>query len=304
MERVSPLLSLDEMSVPDTLAVGSTSVPSGQRPFWRRPPRPGRGAAWVLAVVLVIVLVAGVALWRAQHRGPAPLSQADVAKAVQSALAQQQQQQRAAPPDAATAYQTILPSLVTIVDSKASPQSDSAAAAKTELGAGVVIDAQGEILTALHVIAGGGTITVQFGDGTKATASVLKREPASDIAVLGVDKLPSVVVPAVMSGGAGIGDAVFAVGNPLGLEDSLSAGVVSALNRTISTASGKTLKGLIQFDAAVNPGNSGGPLLDKEGHVVGIVTGLANPAQQAFFVGLGFAVPIETAGGAAGGPSK
>jgi S1-C subfamily serine protease len=94
------------------------------------------------------------------------------------------------------------------------------------------------------------------------------------------------------------------VGHPLGLQDSLSSGVVSALNRTIRPKGGQTLKGLIQFDAAVNPGNSGGPLLDRDGHVVGIVTGLANPSNQGFFVGIGFAVPIATAGGAAGGPSK
>jgi S1-C subfamily serine protease len=80
--------------------------------------------------------------------------------------------------------------------------------------------------------------------------------------------------------------------------------VVSAVDRSIRVGSGRTLEGLIQFDAAVNPGNSGGPLLNRDGQVVGIVTGLANPSEQSFFVGIGFAVPIATAGGVAGSPPQ
>jgi S1-C subfamily serine protease len=129
-------------------------------------------------------------------------------------------------------------------------------------------------------------------------------KPESDIAVLAPDQLPAVVVPAVMAGPPPVGDAVYAVGNPLGLTHSLTAGVVSATDRVIPTGRGTTLTGLIQFDAAVNPGNSGGPLLNRAGQVVGIVTALANPAKQDFFVGIGFAVPIATAGGAAGGPQQ
>jgi S1-C subfamily serine protease len=160
------------------------------------------------------------------------------------------------------------------------------------------------VLTALHVVQEADRIQLRFADGTRTTASVLRRQPEHDIAVLAPDRLPQVVVPAVLGGGAQVGDAVFPVGNPLGLEDSLTAGVVSALDRSIPTAGGVTLKGLIQFDAAVNPGNSGGPLLDRDGDVVGIVTALANPARQPYFVGIGFAVPIATASGTAGGPSK
>ena len=107
-------------------------------------------------------------------------------------------------------------------------------------------------------------------------------------------------MPAVLGGGAAIGDDAYAVGHPLGLSDSLSAGVVSGLNRTVPGGDGTTMKGLIQFDAAVNPGSSGGPLLNKAGQVVGIVTSLANPSQQGFFIGIGFAVPIENAAAAAG----
>jgi S1-C subfamily serine protease len=122
--------------------------------------------------------------------------------------------------------------------------------------------------------------------------------------VLAVDRLPEVVVPAVMAGPPPVGDTVFAVGSPLGLRGSLSAGVVSAADRAIAAPGGATLAGLIQFDAAVNPGNSGGPLLNRAGQVVGVVTALANPARQDFFVGIGFAVPIADAGGVAGGPQQ
>jgi S1-C subfamily serine protease len=101
-----------------------------------------------------------------------------------------------------------------------------------------------------------------------------------------------------------VGDEVFAVGHPLGLVGSLSAGVVSGLNRSFPLANGRTLGGMIQFDAAVNPGNSGGPLLNRNGQVIGIVTGLANPGGDDEFIGIGFAVPIATAGGAAGAPAR
>jgi S1-C subfamily serine protease len=121
--------------------------------------------------------------------------------------------------------------------------------------------------------------------------------------VLDIATLPAVVVPAVIGGATQIGAPVFAVGNQLGLTYSLTAGVVSGLDRSAKVPAegrraGSTLQGLIQFDAAVNPGSSGGPLVDSAGHVLGVVTGLANPSSQPYFVGVGFAVPIGSAGGA------
>ena len=119
------------------------------------------------------------------------------------------------------------------------------------------------------------------------------------------DGAPALIVPAVLGGGVRIGDQAFAVGNPLGLAASLSAGVISGLDRTVPLrANGQVLTGLIQFDAAVNPGSSGGPLLNRAGQVVGIVTALANPANQGSFSGIGFAVPLGAAGGGAGGPPR
>ncbi len=247
--------------------------------------------------------MAGLGFWRLNDdAGTVPLSRTDVDKAVRQGIARAQQQQRAAPPDATKAYRQISPSLVTVTTTERPVAGVSGF--DRALGTGVVINAQGAVLTALHVVEGGTAIRLRFADGTRASARVASSDPGSDIAVLVPDQLPQVVVPAVMGGAPQIGADVFAVGNPLGLEDSLSAGVVSQTGRRIRSENGRTLKGLIQFDAAVNPGNSGGPLLDRDGQVVGIVTALANPSRQPYFVGIGFAVPIQTAGGVAGGPQQ
>jgi len=252
----------------------------------------------LLYVAVAVVAVLGLGAWLLWPAGPPPLTPADVDKAVQRGLQQAQEQQRNAPPDATVADHTITPSLVIVTAQRTDPDNID-----TRLGSGVVINAAGAVLTALHVVEGASRIQLAFADGTTAGATVLVTKPESDIAVLAPDQLPDLVVPAVMAGPPPVGDAVYAVGNPLGLTHSLTAGVVSATDRSIPTGRGE-LSGLIQFDAAVNPGNSGGPLLNRAGQVVGIVTALANPANQDFFVGIGFAVPIATAGGAAGGPQQ
>jgi S1-C subfamily serine protease len=257
----------------------------------RRPPRR------VLAAVAAALAVLALGLF-ALTRGPdaPPLTKADVNAAVRDGIADAQRKAAEAPPDAAKAYQAALPSIVTI-----STEEDGGGHGT---GAGVVASRDGSILTALHVVDSASSVSVTFADGTRSSATVLKRDEANDIAVLAPAQLPQVLVPAVLGGGAQVGDAVFALGHPLGLSDSLTAGVVSALDRKVRVGADRTLDGLIQFDAAVNPGNSGGPLLNSAGQVVGIVTGLANPSQQGFFVGIGFAVPIATAGGAAGSPPQ
>jgi S1-C subfamily serine protease len=251
----------------------------------------------------VVGLSLALALWWINSAGPPPLTSADVDRAVQRGLEQAAQQERNTPPDGSIAYQAIGPSLVTVSTQRANGE-PGVGAIETGLGSGVVINAEGAVLTALHVVDGAGQIQVEFADGTVASARTVASQAENDIAVLAVDRLPEIVVPAVMAGPPPIGDTVFAVGNPLGLRRSLTAGVVSATNRGIGTDRGPTLNGLIQFDAAVNPGNSGGPLLNRAGQVVGIVTGLANPAKQDFFVGIGFAVPIAYAAGGAGGPQQ
>lgn len=168
-----------------------------------------------------------------------------------------------------------------------------------QLGTGVIVSDAGTILTANHVIAGGRTITVTFADGTTTSAIVANANPRMDIATLTAASLPQIVVPATLGGGADVGASVVAIGNPLGLTDSVSAGVISGLDRTADTDNGK-FSGLIQFDASVNPGSSGGPLLDVHAHIIGIVVSIADPDGKDAFAGIGFAVPISAALGSGG----
>lgn len=173
-----------------------------------------------------------------------------------------------------------------------------------ELGAGVIVDSQGDIITALHVVQGSTIVKLTFSDGTSTVGTIKSADTKHDIAVLSAARLPAIVTPEVLGGSPQVGSAVFAIGNPLGLVASLTAGVVSGLNRSFPISSGHKVSGMIQFDAAVNPGSSGGPLLNAQGQVIGIVEGLANAAGTNEFSGIGFAVPIGTAGQAAGAPPK
>jgi S1-C subfamily serine protease len=220
-----------------------------------------------------------------------------VREGVQQVLASQ----APSPATGSLVYAAVQPSLVLLQvkgDGPATPANDG-------IGSGVVVSDQGDILTALHVVSNATTITVTFSDGSTTGAIVTQREPENDIAVLKAATVPSTVVPATLGnpGAVQVGDDAFVVGNPLGLYGSISAGVVSGLQRTFEQPqTHQTLKGLIQVDAAINPGASGGALLNRDGQVVGIVTGLINPTQQNVFIGIGLAVPIDVAGGAAGLP--
>ena len=169
----------------------------------------------------------------------------------------------------------------------------------------MLIDQRGQILTALHVVDGAGEINVTFFDATTTRAVVVATDPSLDIAVLQVESLSPNVAPAILGNpnALRIGSEAYVVGNPFGLYGSLSVGVISGLERTfIDPETDERYEGLIQVDAAVNPGSSGGPLVDRAGHVVGIVTALLNPTGDDVFVGIGLAVPITLAGGAAGAP--
>ena len=170
-------------------------------------------------------------------------------------------------------------------------------------GSGVVIVNRGKILTSLHVVAGAGRIRVVFSDGLESDAKIISQQPENDLAVLQADTVPDDLAAATMRPKADLkyGDVVVAVGFPFGIGPSVTAGVVSGLKRSFRTADGGLLSNLIQFDAAVNPGSSGGPLLNAAGEVVGIVTAMLDPGGGGF-AGIGFAVPIETASAAAGTP--
>jgi len=170
-------------------------------------------------------------------------------------------------------------------------------------GTGVVIVDDGTILTNLHVVQGAKRIRLSFHEGLETEASVVGVRAEHDLAVLKAAKIPDDLFPATLRSTADlrIGDEVVAVGFPFGIGPSASAGVVSGLKREYRSSSGqRLLTNLIQFDAAANPGNSGGPLVTADGEVVGIVTGLLNPTESRVFIGIGFAVPIENAAQAVG----
>jgi S1-C subfamily serine protease len=188
-------------------------------------------------------------------------------------------------------YRQVVPSVVLITTSKGS------------LGSGAIVTDTGTVLTAHHVVAGGGDISILFADGTKTAATVAAANPKMDVATLTPEKLPEVVVPATLGGGVAVGSDVVTIGNPLGLRDSTTTGVVSGLDRTTKTKAGP-LSGLIQFDAAVNPGSSGGPLLNAQGLVVGVVVSIADPGDDEAFAGIGFAVPIGAALAGSDGPGS
>jgi S1-C subfamily serine protease len=253
--------------------------------------------AFAVLVLAILGLVGALVFTNLRISGRPDLSNKQV-----SAIASQQastavSQLQSQPPAAVPAYQEVQAAFVVV-------RSRRGASETGELGSGVIIDSRGDILTALHVVRGASTIEVTFADGTTSLASVASSDESHDIATLKPSTLPAVVSPAVLGNAPQIGDEAFVVGNPLDLVASLSAGVVSGLNRTFRPTGGPSLTGMIQFDAAVNPGSSGGPLLNAKGQVIGIVTGLANPAGSDAFAGIGIAVPIATAGAVAGAPAK
>ena len=205
------------------------------------------------------------------------------------------------PSYASKAYEVIRPSLVRVeaLVSRSEKKPEGA------IGTGVVIDTTGLIVTSLHIVRDATAVRVIFADGTESEAWVIMKIPENDLAVLRPRVIPDDLVPATLTDSSSlrVGDEVVAVGNPFGISNSLSAGVVSGLKRSYkSTKTGETLTNLIQFDAAVNPGNSGGPLVNRDGEVVGIVSALLNPNDQDVFIGIGFAVPIESAAGGVGSP--
>jgi serine protease DegQ len=174
-------------------------------------------------------------------------------------------------------------------------------------GTGVVIVDKGPglILTNLHVVLGADRIRLTFSDGMETDAELVNVQPENDLAVLRPKQVPDDLTAAVLRSTADLlpGDHVAVVGFPFGIGPSVSAGVVSGLKREFRSPEGqRMLSNLIQFDAAANPGNSGGPLVTMDGEVVGIVTAILNPTEHRTFIGIGFAVPIENAAAAAGLP--
>jgi S1-C subfamily serine protease len=265
------------------------------------PPSDGQvGRRAALAVIAVALgIAAGATVLATRSPSSPPIERAEVGTIASGVVEEALEDLQAAPAISATVYQQILPSLVQIETKGPSPGGET-----DGIGTGVIVSAQGAILTALHVVEGSTSLRLSFVDGTRSRGDIVSVDPENDIAVLVPERTPDPIVPAVLGGGGQIGDEAYAVGHPLGYVGSLTSGVISGLDRSVRTRDGKTLSGLIQFDAAVNPGNSGGPLLNRGGQVIGIVTGIANPSRDGYFTGIGFAVPIGAAGGAADAPPK
>ena len=251
---------------------------------------------WSAIALLTVLLLVSMALML-RPTGP-KLTQAIIDSAVLKTL-----ETAELPSPAAKAYETILPSVVRVMGFVKSK--DGKEDIQNGVGTGVVIVDKGIILTNLHVVQGAQSIKVVFSDGLESTASVTGTQPENDLAVLQAHKIPDDMIAATMRSTADLrsGDQVLAVGFPFGIGPSASAGIVSGLKRSFRSPEGKQeMTNLIQFDAAANPGNSGGPLVTMDGQVVGIVTAILNPGDQRTFIGIGFAVPIENAARAAGMP--
>lgn len=195
------------------------------------------------------------------------------------------------------------PSLVNIQTLDGEPAAGNLISQKGR-GAGFVIKDDGTILTNYHVIAGSDRIVVTFADGLISPAAIISVQPERDLAVLRPARIPDDLEPATLAAGGQVmpGDMVVAVGFPFGMGPSVSAGVVSGLDRQFARAGRPPLTGLIQFDAAVNPGSSGGPLLNQDGEVIGVVTAILNPSPGGTFAGVGFAITMDSAANAAGIP--
>jgi S1-C subfamily serine protease len=256
-------------------------------------------AAAALASLMTLFVVQG---------GPAPqrLTQKQLDEAVRHSL-----EKAPLPSPYARASAVIGPSVVRVTgfgeneEAEGSPENPGQRAMDRSLGTGVVIIDNGTILTNLHVVSGTKRLVVRFADGHESPADVVGTQPENDLAVLRATSLPDDLKPATMRATSDLlpGDQVVAVGHPFGIGPSTSGGVISGLRREFRDPAGeKVLTNLIQFDAAANPGNSGGPLVTMDGHVVGIVTAILNPTDAKTFIGIGFAVPIENAASAAGMP--
>jgi S1-C subfamily serine protease len=254
-----------------------------------------------IAVFLLgaLVSLAGLGLSQSLFSARPALTQKDIDAAVLHTL-----QTKELPSVSAKAAASVQGAVVLVQAYVTDPQNKDVDK-ESGVGTGVVIKDDGTILTNFHVISGAVKLKVTFFDGSHSEARVVAAQPEKDLAVLKPQKIPDDLEPAILGSSQQLlpGDGVVAVGFPFGIGPSVSSGVVSGLNRQFRSPDGsQELSGLIQFDAAANPGNSGGPLINMSGEVVGIVTAILNPTSARTFIGIGFATTIESAGAAVGLP--
>jgi serine protease DegQ len=273
-----------------------------------------------LAIAASVLITLGlVGAWQSIQPAAQRLTQGDISQAVNFAM-----DERPRPPSVASmAYATVIRSVVRVNgydpddetpasgrgEQDAQPPIDNPPPGEiaedfhekyTAVGTGVVIDVQGTILTNLHVARAAKRLRVEFFDGTEADAFIVGVRAELDLAIIQPNRLPDDLQPAVLGSSADLrpGDDVVAIGFPFGIGPSASAGVVSGMLRVFEQEGQPAMRNLIQFDAAANPGNSGGPLVNANGEVVGIVTAILNPSGIRTFAGIALAATIEDAGGA------
>ncbi len=247
------------------------------------------------AMALLAALLAG-SVWQAGV-GPKALTQKDIDAAVLRTLTTKN-----LPSRAARAAEKIRPAVVRVMSYAKNSEGKEV---EQGMGTGVVITDKGIILTNLHVVQTALSIKVVYADGSESPATVTGAQPQNDLAVLQAQIIPDDLIAATMRSTNDLvpGEEVVAVGFPFGIGPSVSSGVISGFGRAFKSPEGvQEIGNLIQFDAAANPGNSGGPLVTMDGEVIGVVTGILNPTSHRTFVGIGFAVPIESAASAAGLP--
>ncbi len=264
------------------------------------------GPVWAVGGALLVA--ASMLLQHGITGSSTELTQEDIDEAVRTTL-----ENEVLPSPYARAYEAVAGSVVRVVgldDEATTPSKQDATEIdptdhRRSTGSGVVIIDNGTILTNLHVVTGAKRIRVTFANGHESDAVLINAQPENDLAVLRAKSIPDDLEAATMRSSAELraGDQVMAVGFPFGIGPSASGGVVSGLKRQFrSPEGGQRITNLIQFDAAANPGNSGGPLVTMDGAVVGIVTAILNPGDAGTFIGIAFAVPIENAAAAAGMP--
>ncbi len=276
-------------------------VASVQRLSWLRN-FGGRHERALFLIAGALIAFAIAATYLATRTPARTLTQKDIDAAVMHTLETAQ-----LPSVASKAFEAIRPSVVRVIGLGAEPDPGEGNSPSSRggfgIGTGVVVVDKGIILTNLHVVVGADRVKVEFFDGLVSDATVIGTRPEHDLAVLQAKTIPDDLVAATLRSTAdlAVGDEVVAVGYPFGIGPSASSGIVSGLRREYQSPEGKRLlTNLIQFDAAANPGNSGGPLITAGGEVVGIVTAILNPSEQRVFIGIGFAVPIENAAAAVG----
>ena len=250
----------------------------------------------MLAALGAFVALGLVAMYAQMAPKARVFTQRDIDQAVLHTLST-----KTLPSPEARAFENVRRSVVRVRNM--APRADGGPAYEQGVGSGVVIVDSGVILTNLHVVNEAKFLRVVFFDGLESDAVVINTQPENDLAVLRAKTIPDDLPAATLrsTGDLAPGDHVVAVGFPFGIGPSVTAGVISGLRREFRSTSGdRVLTNLIQFDAAANPGSSGGPLVTLDGEVVGIVTAILNPTQDRFFVGVGFAVPIENAATAMG----